>query len=304
MTRPTFLGLGAQKCASSWIHQVLQSHPDVFVSDPKELDFFTNIYNRGYTWYEQHFDEAGQAKAIGEVSPSYFCDQQAPERVYRYDPDIKLVLSLRDPIKRAFSNHLHEIRKGFYQGTDLTFETALPTNPMYLEQSRYGKHLASWLKIFPREQILILIHEDIAANPMPEVRRLYAFLGVDPDFHSEHLHKRSHETVGAKMPAVFKAWRAVGDFGRRHGMGELVTATKNLPPVRAAMAANRRDLKTEIPMIRPDTEERLRQELAPDIEQLSRLVGRSDWPWPSWQKTPADDPGSESHSQDHLLSLS
>ncbi|MGI9502391.1 MAG: sulfotransferase family protein [Geminicoccaceae bacterium] len=304
MTKPTFLGLGAQKCASSWIHQVLQSHPDVFVSDPKELDFFTNIYNRGYTWYEQHFDGAGAAKAIGEVSPSYFCDQQAPERVYRYDPDIKLVLSLRDPIKRAFSNHLHEIRKGHYQGDDLTFEAALPANPMYVEQSRYGKHLARWLEIFPIEQILILIHEDIAAEPIAQVRRLYAFLNVDPDHQSEFLHKRSHETVGAKMPAIFKAWRAAGDFGRRHGMGNLVAATKNLPPVRAAMAANRRDLKSEIPAMRPETEEKLRQDLASDIDQLARLTGRQDWPWPTWQKLPANQAGSDPQAQGTLLSLS
>ena len=82
--QPNFLGLGAQKCASSWIHKILEDHPDVFVSQPKELDFFTNYFNRGYTWYERHFNGAGSAKAIGEVSPSYFCDPLAPERIRRY----------------------------------------------------------------------------------------------------------------------------------------------------------------------------------------------------------------------------
>ena len=154
MVKPTFLGIGAQKCASSWIRNVLHDHPEVFVSHPREVDFFSYHYNRGYTWYERHFDHAGTAKAIGEISPSYFCDPLAPAWVREYKRDVKLILTLRDPIARAFSNHLHEIRMGHFRGADLRFEAGLESNPMYLFQSRYGTHLANWLREFPKDRVL------------------------------------------------------------------------------------------------------------------------------------------------------
>jgi hypothetical protein len=282
MVKPTFLGIGAQKCASTWIHAILDDHPDIFVSDPKELDFFSHRYDRGYTWYERHFGTAGSARAIGEVSPSYFCDPSVPDRVARYDPAIKLVLALRDPVQRAFSNHLHEIRKGHFTGDDLRFEAGLATNPMYLIQSRYGTHAATWLSVFPKDRLLILVQEEILADPAAQARRLYAFLGVDPGHRSALLFRRSNESVRARSRALFSAWRAAGDFGRRHGLGTLVEGLKKLPPVAAAMAANRRDLRAEIPGMLPETEQALQRELASELMALADLVGRHDWPWPTW----------------------
>jgi hypothetical protein len=282
MVKPTFLGIGAQKCASSWIRNVLHDHPEVFVSHPREVDFFSYHYNRGYTWYERHFDHAGAAKAIGEISPSYFCDPLAPLWVREYRRDVKLILTLRDPIARAFSNHLHEIRMGHFRGADLRFEAGLESNPMYLFQSRYGTHLAHWLKEFPKDRVLVLVQEEIQVDAVAQVRRLYSFLDVDPAYQSRFLFRRSHESVGAHNPALFRAWRAVGEFCRRQGLGNVVESVKGFPPVAAIMAANRRDLRTEIPAMRPETEQALAQNLAAELLALAELLERHDWPWPTW----------------------
>jgi hypothetical protein len=282
MVKPTFLGIGAQKCASSWIRNVLHDHPEVFVSHPREVDFFSYHYNRGYSWYERHFDSAGSAKAIGEISPSYFCDPLAPVWVRECQRDVKLILTLRDPIARAFSNHLHEIRMGHFRGTDLRFEAGLESNPMYLFQSRYGTHLANWLKAFPKEQMLVLVQEEIQANAVAQARRLYSFLDVDPAYQSKFLFRRSHESVGAHRPALFRAWRVVGEFGRRHGLGNLVEGVKKFPPIAAIMAANRRDLRTEVPAMHAATRQALAHDLAPELLILAELLDRHDWPWPTW----------------------
>ena len=293
MVQPNFIGLGAQKCASSWIHMVLEDHPEVFVSQPKELDFFTHHFNRGYSWYEHFFVAAGTAQAIGEVSPSYFCDPLAPQRVHQYNPEIKLILALRDPVRRAFSNHLHEIRKGHFFGADLRFEAGLASNPMYLFQSRYGAHLDQWLKVFPQDQLLVVFQEEVQSDPSREARRIYEFLGVDADHQSAHLFDRVHESVGARHPALFRAWRSIGDLGRRWGFGTLVEALKRIWPIAAIMAANRRDLRAEIPKMRAETEQALQQELAADLVHLARLLGRDDLPWPSWQAVVASKAASD-----------
>ena len=107
-----FVGIGAQKCATSWIYNALKEHPDVYVSDPKELDFFSCHYNLGFFWYDQHFRDAGNAGVAGEISPSYLCDLSAPERAFEYNSRLKVIVVLREPVERAYSNHLHEVRSG------------------------------------------------------------------------------------------------------------------------------------------------------------------------------------------------
>ena len=85
--KPTFIGLGAQKCASTWIYPVLQDNSDAALSQPKELDYFSYYYGRDYYWYEQFFAgvDVGK-KAVSEISPSYLPHPLAPKRAHRYVP--------------------------------------------------------------------------------------------------------------------------------------------------------------------------------------------------------------------------
>ncbi|MEO1188983.1 MAG: sulfotransferase, partial [Pseudomonadota bacterium] len=103
---PEVIGIGAQKCASSWLHAIAGSHPGIGTSDPKEVDFFSYYFDRGYRWYERHFEAAPGTRVCFENSPSYFHDPRAPGRVSAYNSGMKIIVLLRDPIKRAFSNHL------------------------------------------------------------------------------------------------------------------------------------------------------------------------------------------------------
>jgi hypothetical protein len=153
---------------------------------------------------------------------------------------------------------------------------------MYVFQSRYGTHLARWLEVFPRSRILVLVQEEIQSDPLAQARRLYHFVEVDPDHQSTLLFRRSHESVGAHRPALSGAWRVVGDFGRRSGLEVLVESIKRLSPVSRIMAANRRDLRVEIPWMHRDTEQALQCELAPDLIKLAELAARNEWPWPTW----------------------
>ena len=101
----------------------------------KEVDFFSYRYDHGYQWYERCFQSAKPARARGEISPSYFAEPAVPgARRAISAPTPKSCCRLRDPVERALSNHRHEVRVGHLTGADLSFETGLANNPMYVEQ--------------------------------------------------------------------------------------------------------------------------------------------------------------------------
>jgi hypothetical protein len=282
--KPGFIGIGGQKCATTWIFRNLQDHPQAALSPRKELHFFSATFDRGYRWYEAQFPARPMAKVAGEVSTSYLCSADAPRRAARYNPDFKLVLALRDPVDRAFSNHLHEVRAGHIQSDLFAFEDAEALNPMYLEQGRYASHLRRWLEYFPREHLIVLFQEDIEQQPEAQARALYEFLGIDPGYRSPYLSERVNASATDRSPAAKRLLQAGarmirGVFGERF-MREL----RALGPMRKVREANQQTLSEVVPPMRSETRRRLIAEFATDMHDLAALIGRADLPWPSWRE--------------------
>ena len=109
MKKLDFIGIGVQKSATSWVFQSLIEHPEIQAGKEKEINFFNFKYQYGYHWYQNRFFDS--ELLTGEFSTQYFWDKNVPERIYQFNPDIKLILCLRNPVDRAFSQHQHEIRK-------------------------------------------------------------------------------------------------------------------------------------------------------------------------------------------------
>ncbi|MEM7503648.1 MAG: sulfotransferase [Pseudomonadota bacterium] len=283
---PAFIGIGAQKCATTWIHANLAAHPDVFVPANKELDFFSYNYLRGFAWYRQHFAGTSE-KVSGEISPSYLVDPVAADRIRAFNPGTRILVALRDPIDRAFSSHVHEVRKGLYPLANTSFETGLAENPMYLEQSRYGHHLQHWFESFERDQILVVFQEEIAAATERSLRNIYRFIGVNDEWLPKAYCERSHENVGYRSSALRDTLRFLGGTARRFGLHELVVSSKRTPVVGSLYQMNRRDFRKEVGAMQEDTRLRLIEELADDMRQLARLLGRDSLPWRSWHEVTA-----------------
>jgi len=281
--KPTFIGLGGQKCASSWLHAIFNDHPDAYVSTPKELNFFSAFYDRGQHWYESHFAAGNGRIAVGEISPSYLPDRDAPARAHAYNPDFRLLLALRDPIERAYSNHLHDIRLGYYQGADLSFEAGLANNPMYVEQSRYAKHLSAWLEHFSKERVLVVLQEEIAADPQYQARRVYEFLGIASDHVSDFVGQRSNESYLPKSRGRERFIRELGAWTRRSGFGWLDRGLRQLGVVSALHRRNRLDIRQIVPAMQEDTRHMLAAKLGPDTLRLADLMGRASLPWGTWR---------------------
>lgn len=284
---PTFIGLGGQKCASTWLHVVFRDHPDVYVSTPKELDFFSSFYDRGFQWYEAHFAAAEGRKAIGEISPSYLPDQDAPARAHAYNADFRIIVALRDPVERAYSNHLHDIRLGHYSGQDLSFESGLANNPMYLDQSRYALHLTRWLRYFPLHQVFVTFQEEIQANPINEARRLFGFLGIDPDHVSDSSEIRANESYLPRSRREERFVRGIGKLVRNSGLGWFDALLRRIGVIAALHRRIRRDIRSIVPPMRDDTRLRLQEMFGRETIQLATMLRRESLPWETWRQAVA-----------------
>ncbi|HEX6994494.1 MAG TPA: sulfotransferase [Gammaproteobacteria bacterium] len=269
--RVDFVGIGVQKAGTTWLHRMLAAHPDVFMAHAhdKDLRFFNAHYDRGYLWYERHFDGAG-AKRRGEFSTSYFYSKDAPERVYRYNPEMRLLLSLRDPVERLISHHRHEIRLGRI-AEDLPLEHAIASNPSYLEQSMYFTQLSRWLEWFPRASLHVVIFEEMFRDPAQAVRDLYAFVGVSPSFVPRGLDEKINAGRIPRSRLVERGASAAASALRAVGGGAIVDALKKARADARLRSANTR---RTAPAPDPALVSSLRAELAAENAKLAALLGR------------------------------
>jgi len=180
---PNYLVIGAQKSATSSVCDLLGEHPDVFMCEPKEPFYFSHdeIYARGMAWYESLFSDAGGATAVGEGSTTYTQRGRYPmaaSRVAAALPEARLVFVARDPLERIRSHWMHLRSKGGRETRP--FNEAVRTRPEYLDHSLYDAQLEPYRASYPAERIHVMFFEDFKPDPEGEMRKLFAFLGVDP----------------------------------------------------------------------------------------------------------------------------
>jgi hypothetical protein len=225
---PTFVVIGAAKAGTTSLHAYLGDHPDVFVSEEKELNFFIaeKRWDLGTAWYEAQFAAAGSATARGEVSPLYSAAQwyaSVPERMAAVVPDVRLVYVIRHPLDRMRSHYLQHL--------DLGMETrraarALREDRGYLDSSRYGFQLHRYLDHFDRAQVLVIRAEDLRDRRQPTMADVFRFIGVDPSHHIADASERHRSEAKALRRPIANAVR------RREG---LRTVTRHVPrPLRNA----------------------------------------------------------------------
>jgi hypothetical protein len=280
---PTFLVIGAAKAGTTSLHEYLAAHPDVFMSDPKELDFFISSINwdRGLPWYESHFDGAAAkgATAVGESSPLYSAAQWydgVPERIASVLPDVRLVYLVRDPIARMRSQYIHHLELGRETRPP---GRALRENQGYLQSSLYAWQLERFTEHLPRERILVVPTERLRSDRAATMAEICTFLGVEPLRDVDALeaeHHRSEEKlvrrptiVALKRNRAYRAASRLTPAPARRVYGRL-TARSADPRTVEIDAALRDEL---VARLRPDVEALRRDWLGPDFQGWGLLEG-------------------------------
>lgn len=180
---PNFLVVGAQRCGTTWLHENLRTHPDVFLPAQKELNYFSDIksnWHQGNEWYFKQFEGAAKCSAIGEITPEYFVDLAAPERIKSLLGNIRIVCILRDPLERAYSSYKKGLRE---LNWDCSFDEFIEGNiDLSVTRGLYAPQLERFISAFGKENVLILSYDQIDANPHEFLRSIYRFLRVS-DLH-------------------------------------------------------------------------------------------------------------------------
>ncbi len=213
MTLPNFLHIGAAKCASSWLWRVCQQHPDICVPvKPDNVNFFTMHHHRGLDWYQQtYFSNYAGQRAIGEFSNSYSVCELALQRIARELPKVKLTFTVRNPIERVYLQwaHMHLKKRpggrnayGFDpgQGIGIPLEKCYDVHGhgwfrLFLEPGLYAYLIERVLRYFAREQLYVVLYDDLAADNAAMARKYFEFLEVDPNFLSPLLNQQVNPDV-------------------------------------------------------------------------------------------------------------
>ncbi len=173
-----FLIIGAAKCATTWLQHSLTQTPAIYMPGP-ELHFFSREYDKGLAWYRDQFEGCEQAALIGEKSNSYLTVPEAAQRIRDFAPNARLILQMRDPVQRAYSDYCMLFRRG--EVTDRIEDYLNPAHAAdqrFLSDGRYAHHLARFYDLFPAEQILLLAYEDIRRNPTGNLEKVRAHLNL------------------------------------------------------------------------------------------------------------------------------
>jgi hypothetical protein len=196
---PDFLILGAQRAGTSALYSYLRRHPEIGGPPWKEVNFFDIRYERGPSWYRGHFP-IRRPRLVGEASPSYLFHPYAPERVASLLPGARVIALVRNPVDRALSHYHHEVDLG---REPLSFEEALaheeermrgewerladPSyfshawwNHTYFSRGLYAEQLERWFAALPPERVLVLVSEELFADPSGTYARVLDFLGAAP----------------------------------------------------------------------------------------------------------------------------
>ncbi|MEA5612322.1 sulfotransferase family protein, partial [Nodularia spumigena] len=188
-SKPHFVIIGAMKCATTTLHDQLALQPGVFMSEPKEPNFFSDevVWGRGLGWYQGLFADAGEGDLCGESSTHYTklpTHPFAAERLFEHLPHARLVYVMRDPIDRLVSHYIHEWSR---REIDVPIDEAVRRHAELIDYSRYAMQLAPWIERFRVDRVLPVFFERLTRDPQGEFTRVCRHIGYsgEPVWHAE-----------------------------------------------------------------------------------------------------------------------
>jgi hypothetical protein len=273
---PTFFIIGAGKCGTTALHTYLDQHPEIEMTAHKEVHFFLGPdWRRRITAYAREF--RGDTPQRGDASPGYTVfprHADTPERIREEVPEARLIYLVRDPVDRAIAQYAQHVINHVEDRPPAEALDPGDADNDYLCISSYAAQLDNYLRVFPRERLLVIDQRELLEERRVTLRRTFAFLGVDAGFWTDAF-DAVHNVRGADNVRVWgPAHRlqlalAGSSVGRLVPRGLRQTARRML----------RRTGETVAPEITPELRERMAARLAPEADRLRALAGLTFSHW-------------------------
>jgi hypothetical protein len=314
---PNFFIVGAPRAGTTSLWNILRQHPDIEMPSTSETKEPSHFAEPGPTWakefrdrdaYLKLFANAGSKKAIGEASASYLASEGCARRIHDVYPHARIIISLRQPARRAFSFYQYMCQWGLEWLP--SFEQALEAEDKRLVDSEFQREQSSWfgaflyfrgslyanqvkqyVDVFPREQIHLLTFEDLKNRPLETTQKIYRFLDVDPGF--APVIRKSNRS---RPPAWHRGHRGLAKRWKNHPLfttpeerAERGVIHRVVIP--ALLAANVIAGMWKRAVLRPHTERNLLERYRDDIAQTAALTGCSLDHWFELADRPPKSPG-------------
>ncbi len=202
--------IGAGRSGTTSIYSYLEAHSDVCFSNIKEVHYFSiiELHERGDKYYHSFFRKCNKAPVIASADTYLLMDNQAIARIYAYNPEMKFIVMLRDPVTRAYSSYNYSVNYGHHDAypeflDSIDAEKLIRDEPDIVTRnnkghfygSLYFEHLSKWTAVFPRNNFLLLRTRDLKDAPQKLSEELFTFLGIS-DYQNEI--KRANATAVPK----------------------------------------------------------------------------------------------------------
>jgi Sulfotransferase family len=267
---PAFVIIGAAKSATTWLRNQLAARNEVFL--PRfEPHHFSREHERGEAWYREWFAGAAAGHLVGEKSADYLADAAVPQRMHRLLPEAKLIVQLRNPVERAYSDYCMFFRRGSV-GKDIRayLDPARSSLvPRFLADGAYCAHLERFLEFYSGSRLKVLIYDDIADRPQAVVREVEQFLELAAPASPLPLVASANVKDAPLLPlplrralAPAKGW---------------VAPLRSQPWFKAIRGTLAREI--EYPALPEDLRQALCDHYAQDVASLERLIGRDLGHW-------------------------
>ncbi|MGO9604460.1 MAG: sulfotransferase domain-containing protein [Candidatus Binataceae bacterium] len=274
---PDFIGIGPARTGTTWLHEKLAGHVDLPL-DIKETKYFERYHSKGIEWYASLFRHCKGDRPVAEICP-YLAGPKAPEWIAEVIPNCKFIVTLRDPVDRMYSHY--KMMRG-YAFTRLPVEDALKKDPLLARGSLYATNLKHWYSIFPRQNILITMYDDLRKHPQAYLDSICDFAGMA---------KIPLASEGDRRDVINSFDRAPRNFKIAQNARHLRISMRERGWNRTANFLGRVGVWAwcagggeKFAPLTFEQEARLRELYRPEVEALEELIGRDLSAW----KTPRE----------------
>ena len=276
---PNFLGIGVPRAGTTWLHDLLVSHPHVRMPTVrKELNYFDLNYHRGIDWYERCFERgsAGEPRAVGEITPVYVYSAECLERVRDLGTVERFILCVREPVDLLWSGYKQNAAIDNFRGDLREF---IQARPDVVANGFYARAIRPWLAEFGVERFLFLRFEEMFGDVDQTKRTVGKFLGVDPELFPAAAGRRQvNRSYTPRFPRAYSLAKRTVTVLHRADLSWVVALGKRVG-LRRVVGREASESDDDNSMLSAEGRRRLRDLYRDDLVEFGRLTGQDLSSW-------------------------